>query len=481
MKSNRINELWSDKLQVISMGLKSFTESMAAQRSAGVVHVDWRPPAGGDLQMLAAIDCFSPFEKKIAEANDRAIEIMISAQPVLTDLRPAREAIPGMKDNLILHAGPPIGWEKMCGPMRGAIAGALIYEGKAKSLADAEQIAASGKIEFSPCHHHRAVGPMAGVISPSMWVWRIENKTHGNPAFATLNEGLGKVLRFGANTPDVITRLKWMETTLAPALAAAVRRAGGINIKSLIAQALLMGDECHNRNVAATGLFLRAITPHLLATDLNKETIAQIFQFISGNDHFFLNLSMAASKATVDPLMGIGYSTIMCAMARNGVEIGIRVAGLGDRWFTAPAGEPKGFYFPGYSAADGCLDLGDSTITETAAIGGFAMASAPAIVKFVGGVPADAIRYTREMYEICWGVHRDFQLPALDFQGTPAGVDVRKVVETGITPIINTGVAHKDPGVGQIGAGILRANMTCFKDALTAFAKTYSEDNSHVG
>jgi hypothetical protein len=473
VKSNRINELWQGKLQVISMGLKSFTESMAAQ-GAGVIHVDWRPPAGGDPQMLAVIDSLKSFEKKITEANDRAIELMISAEPVLIDLRPAREVIPGMNDNLILHAGPPIGWDKMCGPMRGAIAGALIYEGKAKSLEDAERIAASGEVEFSPCHHHRAVGPMTGIVSPSMWVWCLENKTQGNPAFATLNEGLGKVLRFGANTPDVITRLKWMETTLAPALASAVRRSGGINIKSLISQALLMGDECHNRNVAATGLFLRAITPHLLATDLDKETIAQIFQFISGNDHFFLNLSMAASKAAVDPLMGLEYSTIMCAMARNGVTIGIRVAGLGDRWFTAPAGEPKGFYFPGYSALDGCLDLGDSTITETAAIGGFAMASAPAIVKFVGGVPADAIRYTREMYEICWGVNRDFQLPALDFRGTPTGVDILKVVETGVTPIINTGVAHRDPGIGQIGAGILRANMICFKDALMEFARTYS-------
>ncbi|MCX6356607.1 MAG: DUF1116 domain-containing protein [Candidatus Aureabacteria bacterium] len=399
---------------------------------------------------------------------------MITSQPVLTDIRPAREVIPGMKDNLILHAGPPIAWEKMCGPMRGAIAGALLYEGKAKSLEEAERLAGSGKIGFSPCHHHGAVGPMAGIISPSMWVFCVKNETHGNMAFATLNEGLGKVLRFGANSPDVIQRLKWMEETLAPSLAAAIRISGGINLKTLIAQALLMGDECHNRNVAATGLFLRMITPHLLATDLDKDAIKGIFQFITGNDHFFLNLSMAASKATVDPLNGLAYSTIMFAMARNGVEIGIRVAGLGDRWFTTRAGEPKGFYFPGFSAADGCLDLGDSTITETAAIGGFAMASAPAIVKFVGGVPADAIRYTKEMYEISWGIHRDFQMPALDFRGTPAGVDILKVIETGITPIINTGVAHKKPGIGQIGAGILRADMKCFRDAIEAFAKKYA-------
>lgn len=474
MNKNRINELWQDKLSAISMGLKSFTESMAAQ-GAGVIHVDWRPPAGGDSRMLAALDSLRPLGEKINSANDTALTMMMGAQPVLVDLRPAREAIPGMKENLILHAGPPIEWEHMCGPMRGAIAGALIYEGKATSLDEAGKLAASGEISFSPCHHHSAVGPMAGIISPSMWVFCVENKAQGNQAFATLNEGLGKVLRFGANTPDVITRLKWMETTLAPALAKAVRHAGGINIKSLIAQALIMGDECHNRNVAATGLFLRAVTPHLLSTDLDKEALSQIFQFISGNDHFFLNLSMAASKATVDTIKRLEYSTVMYAMARNGVAIGIRVAGLADRWFTAPAGEPQGLYFPGYSAADGCLDLGDSTITETGAIGAMAMASAPAIVKFVGGAPADALRYTREMYEICWGIHRDFQLPALDFRGTPAGVDIRKVVETGITPIINTGVAHKNPGIGQIGAGILRANMACFKDALAEFAKSYSQ------
>jgi hypothetical protein len=470
---NRINELWKDKVQVISMGLKSFTDSMSEQ-GAGVIHVDWRPPAGGDRRAIAALDALRPLDGEISSANDAALEMIVGAQPLLVDVKPAREAIPGMKENLILHAGPPVAWDSMCGPMRGAIAGALIYEGKARSIEEAEKLAASGTIEYAPCHHHCAVGPMAGVVSPSMWVFCVRNETHGNTAFATMNEGLGKVLRFGANSPDVIARLIWMGKTLAPSLAKAVKASGGINVKSIIAQALLMGDECHNRNAAATGLFLRAVTPHLLASDCDRETIRQVFQFITGNDHFFLNLSMAACKATVDPIKGLALSTIMCAMARNGTEIGIRVAGLGDRWFTAPAGAVKGLYFPGYTEADACRDLGDSTITETAAIGGFAMASAPAIVKFVGGAPADAIRCTKEMYEICWGENGNFQMPSLDFRGTPAGVDVRKVVETGISPIINTGVAHKNAGVGQIGAGILRADMRCFRDALEAFAETYA-------
>jgi hypothetical protein len=470
---NKVKELWEKELEVVSMGLKSFTESIASQGTR-TVHVDWSPPAGGDIEMLSVLDSLRPLHQKIRKANDEALERMINAQPMLIDIRPAREAIPGMKDNLILHAGPPVCWDDMCGPVRGAVMGALIYEGKATSLEEAEMLARSGKIEFSPCHHHSAVGPMAGVISPSMWVFCVKNERYGNLAFATLNEGLGKVLRFGAFGKEVIRKLKWMEKTLAPSLAKAVRLAKGIDIKTIIAQALLMGDECHNRNVAATSLLLRALTPHLLAADLNKGTVKQVFDFINGNDHFFLNLSMPACKATVDTMMGLEYSTIMCAMARNGTEIGIRVAGLGDGWFTAPAGEVKGLYFPGYSAKDACLDLGDSTITETAAIGGFAMASAPAIVKFVGGSPGDAIRYTKEMYEICWGIHRDFQLPALNFQGTPAAVDILKVIETNITPIINTGVAHKDPGIGQIGAGILRADMKCFRDALKSFARRYS-------
>ncbi len=472
MRTQAVSGLLKGMPNVVSMGLASFTASIASQ-GARALHVEWAPPAGGDPAALEALDSLLPLADMIRKANDKALQMMQDAQPVLVDIRPAREVIPGMSERTILHAGPPIAWEAMCGPIRGAVAGALVYEGKAADVADAERLAGSGKIIFSPCHHHCAVGPMAGVISPSMPVFCVRNETAGNMAYATLNEGLGKVLRFGANGPEVIDRLKWMAGVLAPSLAKALKIAGGINIKNLIAQALLMGDECHNRNVAGTGLFLRAITPHLLAADVEKETTAEIFRFIAGNDHFFLNLSMPACKAAADTVKGLRGSTIMCAMARNGVEIGIRVAGLGDRWFTAPAGEPRGLYFPGFTAEDGCRDLGDSTITETAAIGAMAMAAAPAIVKFVGGAPSDAARYTLEMYEIAWGSHRDYQLPALDFRGTPAGVDIRKVVETGITPVINTGVAHRRPGIGQIGAGLLRANMNCFREALLVFAEHY--------
>lgn len=406
----------------------------------------------------------------INRANQEALERMLSAHPVLVDVQRAIDVIPGMDKKLILHAGPPISWERMAGPVKGAVMGALIYEGLAVDMESAEKLAVSGEIKFAPCHHHNAVGPMAGVVSASMYVFCIKNATHGNMAYCTLNEGLGKVLRFGACSPDVITRLKWMENVLGPALQKALKVKGdGISIKSIISQALMMGDECHNRNVAATSLFMKEIAPYLLATDLDKETLKTIFEFMAGNAHFFLNLSMPSCKSVADTIKGIKDCTIMYAMARNGTEIGIRVAGLGDKWFTAPAGTPKGLYFSGYGEKDGCPDLGDSTITETAGIGGFAMASAPAIVKFVGGSPADAVKYTRQMGEIAFGRHRDYQIPFLDFLGTPLGVDIRKVVETGITPIINTGIAHKDPGIGQIGAGILNAPMEIFQQALREF------------
>jgi hypothetical protein len=331
----------------------------------------------------------------------------------------------------------------------------------------------NNEIEFSPCHHHNAVGPMTGIVSPSMYMFVIENKTHKNKAYCTINEGLGKVLRFGAYGKDVWDRLKWIENDLAPVLKEAILKSNGINIKSITSQALMMGDECHNRNVAGTSTFLKEILPYLLDT-ASSDKVKMVTDFISGNVHFYLNLSMPACKATCDTIHGLKYSTLMSAMARNGTEIGIRIAGLGNRWFTSSAGNPKGLYFAGFEEKDGNPDLGDSTISETAGIGGFAMACAPAIVKFIGGKPSDAVRFTKEMYEISHGRHRDFQIPVFDFAGTPLGVDIRKVVETGITPFINTGIAHKEPGIGQIGAGILRAPMEMFENALTEFGETYN-------
>jgi hypothetical protein len=412
---------------------------------------------------------------KIEAANQEAATRILKARPTLVDISTAGEAIPGMKKNMILHAGPPVSWEMMCGPMQGAVIGGLLLEGLAKGREDAEALAASGDILFEPCHHHSAVGPMAGVVTWSMPVWVLENKAFGNRAYCTLNEGLGKVLRYGAFSQEVISRLKWMGEDLAPILREAISKHGEIDMKTMIAQALQMGDEGHNRNRAGTSLFIRELAPELALLNRDRERIAEVFAFIHGNDHFFLNLTMPSCKCTVDPAAHIEGSSVIVTMARNGTEFGIRVSGLGDRWFTGPASRVEGLYFPGYSDEDAAPDIGDSVITETAGIGGFAMAAAPAIVKFVGGAPKDAIHFTKQMYEITVTENDVYQVPVLDFRGTPTAIDLIKVVETGILPAVNTGIAHKEPGVGMVGAGLVRPPEKCFHDALEAFAEKYAD------
>ncbi|HSA99214.1 MAG TPA: DUF1116 domain-containing protein [Anaerolineales bacterium] len=459
----KINELFGKDLTVVNVGLASMAKSVSEQ-GVKVIDLDWQPPKEGIPRLRQTRSGVS-----MDTANEEVVSRIKRGQAVLVGMGIARDVIPGMHDRMILHAGPPIEWGRMCGPTRGAVMGALIYEGLAQDEAEAMRLAASGAIEFSPCHHHHGVGPMAGVVSPSMPVWIIENKTFGNRAYCTLNEGLGKVLRYGGMGPEVYARLKWMATDLYPALDRALGSLpNGIDIKSLIAQALHMGDECHNRNRAATSLFLRALGPALARTNQDNEVLAKVIEFIDRNDHFFLNLSMPAGKAMLEAAEGVEGSTVVTVMARNGTDFGIRLASMPQRWFVAPAGKVQGLYFPQYTEKDANPDIGDSTITETCGYGGMAMAAAPAITQFVGGTPQLAMQNTLEMYEITFSEHENLTIPALDFRGTPLGIDVRKVMETGILPRINTGIAHKDPGVGMVGAGILRAPEKCFKDAFEA-------------
>ncbi|RPH92906.1 DUF1116 domain-containing protein, partial [candidate division KSB1 bacterium] len=385
----------------------------------------------------------------------------------------AMDLIPGMKKNLLLHAGPPITWDRMCGPMRGAVIGALIYEGLANDEESAEHLAASGQIEFSPCHEHNAVGPMAGIISASMPVFIIENTEYGNTAYTTMNEGLGKVLRYGAYGDEVIIRLRWMEQVLYPTLKRAVENAVKIDLRAIIAQALHMGDEVHNRNRAATSLLYRALAPHVVRTCEDREIAAKVLDFINGNDHFFLNLSMASGKACLDAARSIESSSIVVVMARNGTDFGVQLAGTGGQWFVGPAPVPDALFFPGFTKDDANPDIGDSAITETYGLGGFAIAASPAIVQFVGGQARDALNYTLQMYEITTAENRAYQIPSLDFRGTPTGIDVIKVVETGILPFIDTGVAHKKPGIGQVGAGVLSAPAEPFVKAFEGLGKCF--------
>jgi hypothetical protein len=460
-------------VQALNIGLAGFAEPIA-EAGATVLNLDWRPPAEADPQLGMLIarledDPDDAIGALVAAANRTALDRLLDASPFLVDVQPAGTAIPGLTGRMLLHSGSPIAWERMCGPMRGAIIGASLFEGWATTPEEAERLAEDGEIAFDACHHHGAVGPMAGVVSPSMPVVVVENTTAGNRSFATLNEGLGKVLRFGAYDDSVLERLRWFRDLFGPTLSRTLAATGPIDLKSITAQALQMGDEGHNRNVAATSLLVRGLAPTLVRT-ANQADAAAALDFLRGNDHFFLNLSMAACKATLDAAHGVPGSTVVTAMSRNGVDFGVRLSGTGDAWYTAPVGVPDGLYFPGYGPEDANPDLGDSSITETCGIGGFAMASAPAIVRFVGGTAADALSYTREMYRITLERNPAFALPPLGFAGSPTGIDARRVVESGVQPVINTGIAHKLPGVGQIGAGIARAPLSCFADALRGLA-----------
>jgi hypothetical protein len=460
-------KLFENELKVINIGLESFKASLE-DKGVRTVQVDFKPPLSSDLALLKKIRANAP---RIAAANKKALDRILNSKPALVGLNRAINVVPGMKKDMLLHAGPPVKWVDMCGPMRGAVIGALIYEGLAGNEKAAEKLAASGKIKFSPCHEHSAVGPMAGVISASMPVFVVKNEEYGNYAYATLNEGLGKVLRYGAYSPEVIERLKWMEIVMYPALKRAVERLGRLDLKSITAQALHMGDEVHNRNRAATSLFYRAIAPAVILTTPDTAQAAAVLEFINKNDHSFLNLSMALSKACLDAARNIKDSTIVVVMARNGTEFGVQLAGTGAMWFTGPAPVPDALFFAGYTKADANPDIGDSAITETNGLGGFAIAAAPAIVQFVGGRAADAVNYTMAMYEITAGENSVYQIPYLDFRGTPTGIDVVKVVQKGVLPFIDTGVAHKKPGIGQVGAGVLSAPPEPFVKAFEYFAK----------
>jgi hypothetical protein len=409
----------------------------------------------------------------IDQANREALRRIIEGEPILVDVVSAHNAIPVLADRMILHAGPPIGWERMCGPMRGAVMGIAVFEGWAKELDDAASKAAAGSFSFHPNHHYGAVGPMTGMTTASQPLLVVENRTFGNRAYCAINEGLGKVMRFGGNDAEVLGRLRWIRDVLGPALQRALRECGGISLKPLIARGLTMGDEMHQRNVACSSLLLRQLAPALARTSKSNEELVACLDFIGRNDQFFLNVAMAMGKAMADPVRNIEGCCVVTAMSRNGTDFGIRVSGTGDRWFTAPVELPVGLYFPGFSERDANPDMGDSAIVETIGLGGFAMAAAPAVVGYVGaGRASQAATFTQSMAEIVVGQNPAWTIPAMDFAGVPTGIDIRLVVETGLVPTINTGIAHREPGIGQVGAGVVKAPLRCFEEALVAFAET---------
>ncbi|MEU2347844.1 DUF1116 domain-containing protein [Modestobacter sp. NPDC049651] len=466
-----MSELLSGPPAIVAAGVEVFSTALRTQ-GADVTDVDWRPPGFGapeDLTQLA-------LDRRRASANRTAVERMLAAGSVLTDVRPAREVL-GLPDRTLLHSGPPLDWEHASGPMRGAWIGACLFEGWASTVEEAEKVLAAGEIALDPCHHHRTVGPMAGVTSPSMWMWCLTDPVGGGQAFCNLNEGLGKVLRMGAFNDEVLTRLAWMRDVLGPVLQAAVRsRTEPLDVKAILAQMLQMGDEGHNRNRAGSLMALRELSPSIVAVDAassgwSSSDIAEVLRFIGGNEHFYLNLGMPTAKLAMDAARDVPGSTMVTVLSRNGTEFGIQTAGTGDRWFTGPANTPVGLFLGDYGPDDANPDIGDSAIMEAYGVGGFAMAAAPAIVRFVGGTVPDALATTERMYQLTLAENPAMQIPIMGFRGSPSGIDVLKVARTGWLPQINTGMAGRVAGTGQVGAGLVQPPQQCFEQALAALAE----------
>ncbi len=455
--SEGLGGLLAQDVKVVAAGASVLADALAEQ-AVPVETVDWRPPSASPDDLADVMG-----DRRRPAADAEAVRRMLAVRPHLVDVRPASEVL-GIETGTFLHAGPPLAWDRASGPMRGALIGAALFEGLAETPEEAERLLRTAPLDS--CHHHRAVGPMAGVVSPSMWMFVVEDADGSGTSYCSLNEGLGKVLRYGAYGAEVIERLRWMAGSLGPALQKAVRAHGPVDLRSIMAQALHMGDELHNRNRAATSLFVRE-----LAGELADDGAGDVLRFVSGNDHFFLNLGMAAGKVAADAARDVPGSSLVVAMSRNGTDFGIQVSGTGDEWFTGTAGVPDGLYLGAYGPADANPDIGDSTITETTGVGGFAMAAAPAIVRFIGGEVPDALAATQRMYEITLAEHPAYQVPILDFRGTPVGIDVTKVVRTGILPVVNTGIAGRVAGTGQVGAGLVSPPAEVFTQALHSLAE----------
>lgn len=407
----------------------------------------------------------------IEDANAKTVDIIRQGKPQLIDVAPALDVVPGMQPNLILHSAPAIEWDRMCGPHQNGVIGAALWEGLASDRDDAIAKIRRGEILTAPCHHHMAVGAGAGITSASTPMLVVENTAFNTRAYSCISEGGGlRLLKWGAYDETVGKRLTWQAKVFASVLQAALRAAGPIDIKAIVSRAVEMGDECHNRTIAATSLFLKEIYGSLVELDMPREAVRESIRFLVESEHFLLHGIMAGAKSMLLPAEGIPYSSVVTAMARNGVDFGIKISGLGDQWFVAPANEVKGLFFRAeWNYDNAAPDLGDSSITETIGLGGFIQPCAPTVTQYVQGSVQQAIANTLEMAEISVASNPDVRIPAMDFAAAPIGIDIRKVVQKGITPLLDTAITHKDGGL--IGAGEVRAPLACFEKALKAFGQ----------
>ncbi len=455
------------RVTALNVGLPLFAEAVRAQ-GARALEVDWRPPAGGDPRTVRALErLWGEHGELVANANDEAVERIEAATPRAVTVARAVDVLPALRGRALLHSGTSIEWERICDPQRRALVAACLFEGWADGRDEAESMLARNEITLAPGNDHGHVGPMTGVCSPSMPVWVVEDEGSGSRAYATLNEGPGRTLWFGVGDEESIERLRFFRDELGPALAALLEREGPVDIFSLVAQGLQMGDELHMRSQATGNLLIRNLLPGVAA--LGGERVAR---FIAGNHHFFLNLTMAAAKCASLAASGVRGSSVVVLMARNGTEMGLQLSGLPGRWFRARAAPVQDALLrEGYTEDDAARDIGDSAVIECIGLGGMALAAAPTVASFFGGRAADAAARTELMSQITVRRSRRFTIPALDFAGTPVGIDARLVAQLDVTPQITTGVLHASSGAGQIGAGVAHQPLEPFRAAVAALAE----------
>jgi len=453
------------EVRAVNVGLPAFAEAVRAQ-GGEAVEIDWAIPAEGDPELVRALTRLYAAEDRYGPANAEVLRRLDSSAPVLVGVARAIDVVPGMGGRTVLHPGPPLPWEAFCDPLRRSVRATVMAEGWASSPEEAQRLVDGGEVTLEPANHHAAVVPMATTLGPSAPVFVVEDPVSGQRAFSGINQGPGRTAWFGVEAPEAVERLVFLREVVGPILDRALRASPPLEVFSFAAQGLLMGDDSHMRTQAATNLLIRHLLPALVGEPDPRRT--EVARFLSGNHLFFLNVVMAAAKAATAWAAEVEGSSIITAMARNGTTFGIRV-GADQRWFVAPAPPVEDALFhPGYGPGDAAPDIGDSAVLELVGLGGAAAAASPAVAAFVGGRIADAVERSTAVARICVGRSGRFSLPLLDFKGAPIGVDVRRVVELGITPAINTGILHATAGTGQVGAGVARAPMACFREALLA-------------
>jgi hypothetical protein len=451
-------------VSVVNIGLSLFADAAAAQ-GAEVASVDWRVPAGGRPAAVAALGrLYGRYAGRIEEANTEVVRRLDTGVPLLTGIRTVAEAVPGLPDRTLLHCGPAIAYRDAPDPLRRSMRAAVVAEGWAGDPQAAGQMLERGDIGLSPANEHRIVVPMATALEPGAPVYVVENPAGGTVAFAPVGQGPGEVAWFGCDSPAAVTRLGFLREVAAPVIGQVLQRSGPLDVLALAAQAVAMGDDVHVRTQAATNLLIRAWLPHL--TELGDPARVAFARFLSGNHLFFLTIAMAAARSLTEWAAQVPGASVVTTMARNGTSFGIRLPGS-DRWFTTGAPEVgNALYYPDQGPQTSARDMGDSAVLELTGLGAAAAAGSPAVAQFLGGSMAAAAALTERLAVICAGRSSRFKIPVLGMAGTPLGVDVRRVVELGITPAITTGILHRSAGTGQVGAGVAEAPLECFAAAL---------------